>query len=59
MWKMRYYPYYYRPPIEWTAIRTWSELGKKKVKYTQAMADELSRDTVLWGLSYEGGKNTQ
>lgn len=31
----------------------------KKVKYTQAMADELSRDTVLWGLSYEGGKNTQ
>lgn len=31
----------------------------KKVKYTQAMADELSRDTVLWGLSYEGRKNTQ
>lgn len=30
MWKMRYYPYYYRPPIEWTAIRTWSELGKKR-----------------------------
>lgn len=28
--KMRYYPYYYRPPIEWTAIRTWSELGKKR-----------------------------
>lgn len=41
--KMRYYPYYYRPPIEWTAIRTWSELGKKGQIHSSN-----GRRTVTW-----------
>lgn len=43
MWKMRYCPYYYRPPIEWTAIRTWSELGKNGQIHSSN-----GRRTVTW-----------